>query len=127
MLRDSSGQARSDLPSMRTKDITYAAFIVFPVAIYVGFALSWMGVPGIRTDWLHIMMVAFHAMLCLFLMIRFHPWSKVQLTTSHDSSIIFGAAVLLLTNVVFLEITSYLPAIPKSVSKLQNHIEKSIA
>lgn len=112
---------------VRTKDVIYAAFVVFPVAIYTGFALSWLGVPGIRIDWLHIMMVAFHAMLCLFLMIRFHPWSKVQITTGHDSSIIFGAAVLLLTNVVFLEITPYVPAIPKTVSKMQNHLGASTA
>jgi hypothetical protein len=96
---------------MRTNDIKYAIFIVFPVLIYAGYALSRLGIHWINTAWLHTMLVAFHVILCMFLMIRFRPWSTVQLHP-HDSGIIFGAAVLLLTNVVFLEISSYvrLPA-----------------
>ena len=104
-----------------SRSIKYAAFVVFPVIIYVGYALSWMGATWISRYGLHAMMVAFHTLLCLFLMYQFHPWSTVQLR-QHDSSIIFAAAVLLLTNVVFLEISSYLPVIPDSITKIQNHI-----
>jgi hypothetical protein len=42
--------------------------------------------------------------LCLVLLIRFHPFQDNYKITRFDATLIFGAVVIILTNVIFVEL-----------------------
>jgi hypothetical protein len=44
--------------------------------------------------------IAIQTFICFFLLLRFNPWRKVQLT-DYDRNIIFGSAIILLGNLTF--------------------------
>jgi hypothetical protein len=44
--------------------------------------------------------IAIQTFICFFLLLRFNPWRKVQLT-DYDRNIIFGSALILLGNLTF--------------------------
>jgi hypothetical protein len=45
----------------------------------------------------------FHVGVCVFLMIRFNPMTR-YISKPHDKDIVFGAAMLLLFNVLFFDV-----------------------
>ena len=83
--------------------IKYPVYFVLLVVINMSYLLLGIGILLISHEYLHILTVAFHILICLFLIYRFNPFVKARLLP-HDNYIIFGSTLLLLFNVVFLEI-----------------------
>ena len=83
--------------------IKYPVYFVLLVVINMSYLLLGIGILLISREYLHILTVAFHILICLFLIYRFNPFVKARLLP-HDNYIIFGSTLLLLFNVVFLEI-----------------------
>jgi hypothetical protein len=65
--------------------------------IYVSYFLIFFGVLYINKKYIEIFSNFLLTFVCLFLILRFHPFRKHELR-DFDASIIFGSAVLLLTN-----------------------------
>jgi hypothetical protein len=65
--------------------------------IYLSYFLIFFGLFYINKKYIEIFSNILLTFVCLFLIIRFHPFRKHELR-EFDSNIIFGSAVLLLTN-----------------------------
>jgi hypothetical protein len=67
--------------------------------------------------------IGIQTFLCLFLMIRFHPFREKYALKSEDIMFIFGSAFILFTNLVLVELVK-IPAIGNVVNKRLDTIEK---
>jgi len=65
--------------------------------IYISYFLIFFGLFYINKKYIDIFSNFLLTFVCLFLILRFHPFRKHELR-EFDSTIIFGSAVLLLTN-----------------------------
>jgi hypothetical protein len=65
--------------------------------IYLSYFLIFFGLFYINTKYIDIFSNLLLTFVCLFLILRFHPFRKHELR-DFDATIIFGSAVLLLTN-----------------------------
>jgi len=65
--------------------------------IYISYFLIFFGLFYINKKYIEIFSNLLLIFVCLFLIIRFHPFRKHELR-EFDSDIIFGSALLLLTN-----------------------------
>lgn len=90
------------------------------VLFYILYALFVLGFTMLNIEYLMIFKTIIHSFICLFLIVKFHPFREHTLSKS-DSSIIFSAAVILLINMgVINTIYSYMEKykIEKRVSNM---------
>jgi len=65
--------------------------------IYISYFLIFFGIFYMNKKYIDIFSNLLLIFICLFLILRFHPFRKHELR-DFDATIIFGSAVLLLTN-----------------------------
>jgi hypothetical protein len=78
----------------KIKKPVYLTIIGF---IYISYFLIFFGIFYINKKYIDIFSNLLLTFVCLFLILRFHPFRKHELR-EFDATIIFGSAVLLLTN-----------------------------
>jgi hypothetical protein len=78
----------------KIKKPVYLTIIGF---IYLSYFLIFFGLFYINKKYIDIFSNLLLTFVCLFLILRFHPFRKHELR-DFDATIIFGSAVLLLTN-----------------------------
>ena len=78
----------------KIKKPVYLTMIGF---IYLSYFLVFFGLFYINKKYIDIFSNLLLTFVCLFLILRFHPFRKHELR-DFDATIIFGSAVLLLTN-----------------------------
>ena len=78
----------------KIKKPVYLTIIGF---IYISYFLIFIGLFYINKKYIDIFSNLLLTFVCLFLILRFHPFRKHELR-DFDATIIFGSAVLLLTN-----------------------------
>jgi hypothetical protein len=76
------------------KKPVYMTSILF---IYISYFLIFFGIFYINKTYIDLFSNLLLTFVCLFLIVRFHPFRKHELR-DFDSTIIFGSAILLLTN-----------------------------
>ena len=84
------------------ENIKFPLYFVLFLITHVLYGLLFFGVVLLKPQYVHILTVIFHMFICMFLMFRFNPWTKPKLMP-YDGQVIFGSALILLFNVVFLE------------------------
>jgi hypothetical protein len=78
----------------KIKKPVYLTMIGF---IYISYFLIFLGLFYINKKYIEIFSNLLLTFVCLFLILRFHPFRNHELR-DFDATIIFGSAVLLLTN-----------------------------
>jgi len=73
-------------------------------SLYLLYIVAFVGVFYVKPEYIQLMSNISHTFICLFLIIRFHPFRK-HVLHDFDDKIIFGSALILLLN---LSITQYL-------------------
>jgi len=84
----------------KIKKPVYLTIIGF---IYLSYFLIFFGLFYINKKYIDIFSNLLLIFVCLFLILRFHPFRKHELR-EFDATIIFGSAVLLLTNAGLINI-----------------------
>jgi len=92
---------KTDNYSDRILDIVKKPVYIFLIGtIYTIYFLVFIGVINYNESLINGLDYLLHIFICLFLMIRFHPFRKHELK-QFDSDIIFGSALALLFNFGF--------------------------
>lgn len=65
--------------------------------IHVCYLIVYFGIASIHAKYMNYLNVFIEVFVCLFLIARFHPFRQHKLH-KYDATIIFGSAILLLTN-----------------------------
>lgn len=72
------------------------------ILINIIYVILFFGIATINQTYTHYLNIFIQIFVCGFLLIRFHPFRTHQLH-KNDASLIFGSAILLLTNLGFKE------------------------
>lgn len=70
---------------------------IFYIALFFGIVIS---IP----DYVQTLQLIVQIFLCIILLIRFHPFQDNYKITRYDARLIFGAVIIIFTNVVFQEL-----------------------
>lgn len=89
----------------KTEPIKLNLFKLSIAIMYILYFLTFLGVTYIDKTKIHFMSVIFEIIICIILMIRFHPFKK-HVMTDFDHAIIFSAASFLFINLFTSEIYS---------------------
>jgi hypothetical protein len=65
--------------------------------IHISYFIVYFGIASIHAKYMNYLNIFIEVFVCLFLIARFHPFREHTLH-KYDSTIIFGSAILLLTN-----------------------------
>lgn len=84
--------------------------------IYLSYFLIFFGIVYVNKKYIQLFSDTLLIFVCLFLIIRFHPYRKHELR-NFDAKIIFASAILLLTNTGLSKYYIY---------KIKNDIESNI-
>ena len=97
-------------------------FQIINATFYILYALFVLGFAVLNIEYLMIFKTIIHSFICLFLIVKFHPFREHTLS-KNDSNVIFSAAVILLINMgVINTIYSYMEKY-KIEKKVSNMIE----
>lgn len=97
-------------------------FQILNATFYILYALLVLGFAVLNIEYLMILKTIIHSFICLFLIVRFHPFREHALSRT-DSNIIFSAAIILLINMgVINSIYSYMEKY-KIEKRISNIIE----
>lgn len=95
----------------KIKKPVYFYSIIF---IYLSYFLIFFGIFYINKKYIELFSNLLLTFVCFFLIIRFHPFRKHELR-EFDATIIFGSAILLLTNAGLTKI------IMNDITTIMNH------
>lgn len=84
-------------------------FIITITIIHVLYFITFLGIFAIDDEYVHYLNVFIQAFVILFLIMRFHPYKSTFSITSSDKTIVFGSAMLLATNLITVEFSSWIP------------------
>lgn len=65
--------------------------------IHISYIIVYFGIAAIDAIYMNYLNIFIEVFVCLFLIARFHPFREHNLR-KYDATIIFGSAILLLTN-----------------------------
>jgi len=75
---------------------------------YVCYFLIFFGLYTVKPEFIKVVSLVFHSLICLFLLWRFHPFRSEYKLHPYDGNIIFGCAFILLINTYASEVSSFL-------------------
>ena len=95
--------------------------------LHLAYILVFLGIIQYTPMFVNNLNILIQVFVCIFLMIKFHPFRKHELK-EFDSTIIFGSAMFLLTNIGFTQlITNYFgKTVLDNVKKRNNNLNKPI-
>lgn len=101
-----------------TKPVYYFLFFL----LYLLYFALFFGIFYVNPSYIRILTGIIHVIVCLFLLIRFHPFRKHELK-EFDSKVIFASAIILFTNgTLFDALLHYLKNIVGSSVAIINNI-----
>ncbi len=83
-------------------DISSKYFQTVSISFYILYFGILSGVFYFNVTYLNAFKLLIHGFICLFLLIRFHPFREHSVT-KHDARIIFASAVILMLNTGIIE------------------------
>lgn len=103
----------------RILEQSYYPFYLLVIIAHLLYFITFMGIYYVNVKYLHTLDVLTQTFICLFLLIRFFPFRHHQLN-KYDTSIIFGSALLLASNLFVTEYSKTI--IGKSIYETSNNI-----
>jgi hypothetical protein len=107
----------------RILEHSYLPFYGLVILAHVLYLITYIGVFYIDITYIHILNVLTQTFICVFLLIRFFPYRQHQLN-KYDTSIIFGSALLLASNLIATEYSK--TAMGRMVYNTTNHLGKKV-
>lgn len=83
-------------------DFHYKVYFFSLICIHLVHALVFVGLLSTVPEYIEVWTIFVQLFICLFLMIRFHPFRKKYNFSQIDAKIIFGCAMLLFINIFTL-------------------------
>ncbi len=95
--------------------------------LHLAYILVFLGIIQYTPMFVNNLNILIQVFVCIFLMVKFHPFRKHELK-EFDSTIIFGSAMFLLTNIGFTQLlTNYFgKTVTDNVKKQNNILNKPI-
>jgi hypothetical protein len=85
---------------------------IFTMAlIHISYLIAFFGIFTVNQKYIKYLNVFIQTFVVLFLIVRFHPFRDKYVLTSADTTIVFGSAVLLGTNLFSVEFAKWFPSI----------------
>uniref|UniRef100_A0A6C0H1H4 Uncharacterized protein n=1 Tax=viral metagenome TaxID=1070528 RepID=A0A6C0H1H4_9ZZZZ len=97
-------------------DLFSSHFNYFLIIIHFLYAFVFMGLIYLNESYLTTLNILIQFAICLFLLIRFHPFQRHELR-QYDANIIFSCAAFLMVNLGAIELTK------KYAMKIEKYIE----
>jgi hypothetical protein len=103
--------------------LPYKIYTTTTYILYVVYALVFLGLLSTVPHYLYIWNYIVQIGLCVFLMIRYHPFRTVYKFEKNDEKIIFNVAVLLFINLISVPfIIQYLESLKNKVVAFQQEL-----
>jgi hypothetical protein len=95
--------------------------------LHLAYVLVFFGIIQYTPTFVNNLNILIQIFVCIFLMIKFHPFRKHELK-EFDSTIIFGSAMFLLTSIGFTQfLTNYFgKKVADNIKKQNNNLNKPI-
>jgi len=95
--------------------------------LHLAYVLVFFGIIQYTPTFVNNLNILIQIFVCIFLMIKFHPFRKHELK-EFDSTIIFGSAMFLLTSIGFTQfLTNYFgKKVTDNIKKQNNNLNKPI-
>lgn len=96
--------------------------------IHVLYFATFIGFFTINQIYVNYLNVFIQTFIVLFLAIRFHPFGNRHIITTADTTIVFGSAILLGTNLLTIEFAKWIPThySETAISFVRNDIKTRI-
>jgi hypothetical protein len=91
---------------MKTEYWTIFIYSGSLLIIHLVYIAVFLGIFVTIPEYIRLLNIFIQVFLCLILMIRFHPFRENHKLQPGDSMFIFGAAFILFTNVVLVELSN---------------------
>jgi hypothetical protein len=109
---------------MKTKDWTIFIYSGSLLIIHLVYIAVFLGIFVTIPGYIRLLNRFIQVFLCFFLMFRFHPFRENYKLKTGDTMFIFGAAIILFTNIVLVELSS-LPIIGTYVKRIVSMLPSS--
>ena len=86
--------------------INFVVYWAMVSTFYLCYLLVFFGIYYINPDYIHVLSIAIQLFICGFLIWNFHPF-KEHVLRPYDGKLIFAAGFFLFSNVVAVEIGTY--------------------
>ena len=105
------------------KHIDKAAYFYYGIVglIHLAYLITFLGIAVIDSSYIHSLNVAIQVFIATFLIYRFNPWRKNLTITAADTTIAFGSAILLATNLIGVELARWINPVLSGVQKTVQH------
>lgn len=104
--------------SAMTMVVSYRIYLISLAFIHVVYALVFLGILSSVPNYVYYLNISVQILLCLFLMLRYHPFRTHNKLGPFDAKLIFGASSLLLFNIVSLPVLySYVGAVEQGIHR----------
>lgn len=100
---------------MKIHTIAIPIYIVSLLLINIVYLAVFLGFFATIPNYIKYLNIAVRSFICVFLMIRFHPFREKYHLKNYDIMLIFGSAFILFTNLVLVELVQ-IPMIGKNVN-----------
>lgn len=92
---------------MKRDEVFIGVYVVSLILIYIGYIAVFLGIFKTVPTLVKYLNIGIQGFLCLFLMIRFHPFRDKFIIKPIDNMFIFGSAYILFTNLVLVELVKF--------------------
>ena len=86
-----------------------SVFVITITILHILYFIAFLGVFVINDEYVRFLNIFVQSFVILFLIIRFHPYKSVYSITPADRTFVFGGAMLLATNLITVELASWIP------------------
>ena len=95
--------------SMANIDSAKYIYIGTMALIHILYFITFIGIFTVNEVYINYLNVFIQMFIVLFLAIRFHPFRTRRIITTTDTTIVFGSAILLGTNLLSVEFAKWIP------------------
>ena len=88
--------------------LPYLMMMFIPHLVYF---IAFFGIRLMEDSYIHLLNIFTQTFIVVFLLFRFHPFRKEFVVKPVDLNIILGSAILLATNLVFVEYAKLFPVL----------------
>jgi hypothetical protein len=92
------------------KNINQATYFYYGIwsMVHILYIVAFFGIVSVDKSYIHSLNVLIQVFIVLFLLYRFNPLRKNIKLTEADSTIAFGSAILLATNLIGVELARWI-------------------
>jgi hypothetical protein len=98
-----------DTSSIMNIDNAKYIYIGTMALIHILYFITFIGIFSVNEMYINYLNVFIQLFIVVFLAVRFHPFRTRHVITTADTTIVFGSAILLGTNLLTVEFAKWIP------------------